>query len=66
MKTDKVTITEDEEKLRKLKEHLDTLYSECETFTQDTEIEVVQYVEQRIDEIKKDIEILKCSVNPNS
>ncbi len=45
--------------LQSLKEHLDTLYSECETFTENTEIEIVQYVEQRIEEIKREIELLK-------
>lgn len=45
--------------LQSLKEHLDTLYSECETFTENTEIEIVQYVQQRIEEIKREIELLK-------
>lgn len=46
-------------KLQSLMEHLDTLYSECETFTENTEIEIVQYVVQRIEEIKREIELLK-------
>ena len=46
-------------KLQRLMEHLDTLYSECETFTENTEIETVQYVVQRIEEIKREIELLK-------
>lgn len=45
--------------LQNLMEQLDTLYSECETFTENTEIEIVQYVEQRIEEIKREIELLK-------
>lgn len=44
--------------LQSLMEHLDTLYSECETFTENTEIETVQYVVQRIEEIKREIELL--------
>lgn len=46
-------------KLQSLMEHLDTLYSERETFTKNTEIETVQYVVQRIEEIKREIELLK-------
>lgn len=48
--------------LFELKQHLNDLYQECEDLTEDTDVEVVQYLENRIHEITEEIRILSFIV----
>lgn len=52
----------EEKELFELKQHLNDLYQECEDLTEDTDVEVVQYLENRIHEITEEIRILSFIV----
>lgn len=52
----------EEKELFELKQHLNDLYQECEDLTEDTDVEVVQYLENRINEITEEIRILSFIV----
>ena len=53
----------EEKELFELKQHLNDLYQECEDLTEDTDVEVVQYLENRINEITEEIRILSFIVD---
>ena len=48
----------EEKELFELKQHLNDLYQECEDLTEDTDVEVIQYLENRINEITEEIRLL--------
>lgn len=52
----------EEKELFELKQHLNDLYQECEDLTDDTDVEVIQYLENRIHEITEEIRILSFIV----
>lgn len=52
----------EEKELFELKQHLNDLYQECEDLTEDTDVEVVQYLENRINEITEEIRLLSFIV----
>lgn len=52
----------EEKELFELKQHLNDLYQECEDLTEDTDVEVIQYLENRIHEITEEIRILSFIV----
>lgn len=52
----------EEKELFELKQHLNDLYQECEDLTEDTDVEVIQYLENRINEIIEEIRILSFIV----
>lgn len=52
----------EEKELFELKQHLNDLYQECEDLTEDTDVEVVQYLENRINEIIEEIRLLSFIV----
>lgn len=52
----------EEKELFELKQHLNDLYQECEDLTEDTDVEVIQYLENRINEIIEEIRLLSFIV----
>lgn len=52
----------EEKELFELKQHLNDLYQECDDLTEDTDVEVIQYLENRINEIIEEIRLLSFIV----
>lgn len=57
------TNNEKEQRLIELKQTLNDLYLEVETFDENTEVEVIQYIELRISETMDEIARLRAEIN---
>lgn len=58
-----MTNNEKEQRLIELKQTLNDLYLEVETFDENTEVEVIQYIELRISETMDEIARLRAEIN---
>lgn len=57
------TNNEKEQRLIELRQTLNDLYLEVETFDENTEVEVIQYIELRISETMDEIARLRTEIN---
>lgn len=57
------TNNEKEQRLIELRQTLNDLYLEVETFDENTEVEVIQYIELRISETMDEIARLRAEIN---